>query len=118
MSEHHYYATWALGWATADTREEAIERLVDAFRSDFKTIVKNSHKNGELGAYVWSVKVLAPSDTPYKIEYYTPKGVDLEDAQEHAVTYVTNKEVAYGRNYKADYDALKRKMEATAEDAA
>ena len=93
--EHHYFASWALGWATADTRDEAVKRLVEGFRAEFKRGVAGAHKDGEIGAYIWSVKVNAAADTKYKINWFKPVGVELEDVMDHFVTYVTNKKIAY-----------------------
>jgi len=95
MNDHHYYATFALGWATADTREAAIEKLVNGFKREFKANVKYAAKKGDPGAYIWTVKVNASADTKYKINHYKPVGVDLEDAREIYVTYLTDKKMAY-----------------------
>jgi len=95
MQEHHYFASCALGWATAETQKAAIEKLVAYFRSDFKTATKNSQKHGQPGVYVWTCKVLAPPDAHYRIDFYAPQDVELEETMQNYVTYVTNKEVAY-----------------------
>lgn len=93
--DHHYYATFALGWRIGRTREEAIAKLVDAFRSDFKEITRNQHKAGEPGAYIWSCRVDAPADSGYRIEFYAPKGVETSEHREHFTTYVTKKDAAW-----------------------
>lgn len=108
---HHYYATCAIGWATADTREEAIEKLVAANRSHFKTVTLNCQKAGEPGAYIWSCKVHAPSDAKYRIEWYAPVGLKTSEAQEHATTYITAKQIAFTRTYKGEADALRERLE-------
>lgn len=87
----HFFATCALGWASAETRDEAIRKLVNRFLIDFKSMVKGGKKNGDPGAYVWTCQVNAPADAEYSIEYYQPRGVDIEDGREHAITKVTNK---------------------------
>lgn len=98
--QHHYFASFALGWATAETKDEAIEKLVTRFRDEFKRITGAQHKAGEPGAYFWYCKVLAPDTTPYKIEFYAPKGVEIDDAHHAYVTYVTNKHFAYWTHQK------------------
>jgi len=91
----HYFASFGLGWATAATRDEVVNKLVDGFRSDVKRMTANIHKDGGLGAYIWTCKVNAAEDAKYSIEYYMPKGVDISDAKEHYITYVSAKKVAY-----------------------
>lgn len=93
--KHHYFASFAFGWKTAATRDEAVNGLVEGFRNDVKTIVKNSHKNGSPGAYIWTCKVNAPQDAKYGINFFQPVDVDIEDGKNHFVTYVTNKSIAY-----------------------
>ena len=110
-NQEHYYATCALGWKTAPTREEAIEGLVKAFRSDFIRMTKNLQKEGNAGAYIWSCKVHAPADAHYAIEFYVPKGVEISDVEEYATTYVTQKQIAYCRDYKQEARLLREKLE-------
>ena len=111
MENFHYFATFALGWATAPTREEAIEKLVAANRNELKPIVKNTQKDGLPGAYIWTCKVHAPADANYKIEWYQPKGVETSDHQEHAVTYLTNTQIAHCRTYEGESKALREQLE-------
>ncbi len=92
---HHYFASFAFGWKTAATRDEAVKGLVDGFRSDVKTMARNGQKTGSPGAYIWSCKVNAPQDAHYSINFFKPEDVDIEDGNHHFVTYVTNKEIAY-----------------------
>jgi len=117
MQDFHYYATCALGWALGDTRDEAITRLVERFRSDFKAMTAGQHKQGEPGAYVWSCRVNAPRDASYRIEFYTPKGVETFEHMESFVTYVTQKNVAYWNNtatlsdpFNEDCDAVEEEL--------
>ncbi len=108
----HFFATCVFGWSTAPTRDEAIEKLVNRFRSDFKKIVKNSQKDGIPGAYVWSCQVNAPAETQYKIEWFQPVGVDIEECHEHAVTYLTDKQLAHCRTYEGEAKALRKELDA------
>lgn len=93
--QHHFFASFGMGWKTADTREEAIKGLVEGFRSEFKAMATAAHKRGERGAYVWTCRVEVPSDVNYDIEWFAPKGVAKTDAMTHYVTYVTAKSIAY-----------------------
>jgi hypothetical protein len=91
----HYFANHALGWAVGDTREEAVENLANQHHYfSMGKWLRNVHKAGEPGIYIWSCKVNAAKDAPYKIEWFMPVGVDIEDGREHFVTYSTAKKVA------------------------
>lgn len=95
--EVHYFATHALGFATADTREGAIEKLLTELNlgraGDLRTIVANHHKDGEPGLYIWTARVHAEEGS-YRIEWYMPKDVEADDAREHYLTYFTKKKYA------------------------
>ena len=101
QTAHHYFASFALGWATGATQDEAIEKLVNGFRGVFQTTTKNAQKEGQPGAYIWTCKVLAPADAGYKIEFYAPKGVEITEAQHVYVTYVTAKKASYWKQQDA-----------------
>lgn len=91
----HYFASCALGWATADTRDQAVRKVVAAFRADMKRATTGGQKRGDPGAYVWSCKVQAPADTKYSINYYAPQNVRWIEGKHHYVTYITQKAIAY-----------------------
>lgn len=91
----HFYATCALGWATADTRDAAIRKLVNANFDFFKQSIKPAQKRGDAGAYIWACQVNAPIDAKYAIEFYSPRGVETEAGVEHFITHLTRKELAY-----------------------
>ena len=91
----HYFASCAFGFALADTREEAIQKLVNGFRRDLTPVVKNAQKNGEPGCYMWSCLVEAPADAEYQISFYAPQGVGVRDGEHHYCTYLTAKQMAY-----------------------
>lgn len=94
--QHHYFASCAFAWATAETRKEAIEKMIAyAGRQDIKKMTNNLHKKGEQGAYFWTCRVMVPSDHNYQINFYSPQGVKKEAACHHHVTYITAKAVAY-----------------------
>ena len=98
MSKYHYFATHALGCATADTREGAIEKLLRGLNlgraGDLRTIVANCHKAGDPGLYVWTIKVVGAEPGSYTIEWFAPKGVEVEEPREHYLTYFTKKKFA------------------------
>lgn len=92
---HHYFASFTFGWAVAPTREEAIEKLVNAFRSEVKKITQISHKEGSPGCYIWTCRVNESQDTRYKIDMFQPVDVDIDEGRHHHVTYVTAKKIAH-----------------------
>ena len=93
--QHHYFASCALGWQVAPTREEAVEKLIQGFSSDIKRAVDGAHKNGEPGCYLWSCKVHEPQSAHYKIRYYQPDDVEISEGRHHHCTYVTQRKVAF-----------------------
>jgi hypothetical protein len=101
VMEKHYFASTAIGWATAATREGALEKLATGYASDFKPAVANSHKAGEPGIYFWSCEVAAPEDANYAISFFAPKGVPTSNPEECFLTYVTTKKAAF---YKEEKD--------------
>ena len=92
---HHYFASFGMGFKTAPTREGAVNGLIEGFRREFKSIIDACHKEGKPGAYIWSCRVDSPIDTQYRIEWFAPTGVAKSDVEEHYVTYVTGKDIAY-----------------------
>ena len=98
--EHHFFASFGMGWAIGDTQEEAVEKLINRFRREFKKIVAGQHKAGEPGAYVWTCRVEAPRSAEYKINFFAPQGVEVTNTHECFVTYVSAKEHAYWVNVK------------------
>ncbi len=107
----HYFASHVFGWASAPTRDGAIEKLINGIRSDVKHIVKATQKRGEPGAYVWTCQVNAPADAKYSINYYKPEGVEIQDGQEHAITYLTDKAMAHCRTYDQEVKQLRHQLE-------
>lgn len=93
--QHHYFASCAFGWATADTQDEAVEKLANSFRSEVKKCVANAQKKGEPGFYIWTCMVHEPQEAHYKIEWFAPKDVEISDQHHHHITYITTKTVAF-----------------------
>lgn len=98
----HYFASCALGWATAETRDEAIRKLVHSFRGEFSQMVKGSLKAGIPGAYLWSCEVQCDVSENYEIEFYKPSTVEIAKGVHHYVTYCTAKQVSYCSTLKAN----------------
>ncbi len=107
QKECHYFASFALGWATEETRDGAINKLIDNNRNDIKRITANCQKEGQPGMYIWSVQVNADAGTEYSIDFYQPRGVDTQDGQEHAVTYVSKTTQAHCRIYDQEVKQLR-----------
>lgn len=93
----HWFATSAFGWSRADSKEEAIRKLVERFRSDVAQITKAQIKKGEPGMYFWACRVLGQSlaDASYRIEMFAPQGVEIADAEEIAIVKATAKEIRF-----------------------
>lgn len=94
MENQHYFASCVFGWAVATTREEALEKCLNQFRTDIKRIVLNRQKEGSPGFYMWSCKVPLPIEAHYSIDWFAPQVDGVTGAQEHYVTYVTVKKHA------------------------
>lgn len=91
----HWFATCALGWACAPTRDEAIEKLINHLgRTSIGDLVRRAQREGTPGLYVWTAHIDAPQSAPYKIEWFQPVGVDLLDTAAYYLTYVTKKKIA------------------------
>lgn len=93
----HYFASCAFGWAAADTREAAIEKMIrgNGLTGDVKRITANMQKEGQPGFYLWTCKVHGPYEAKYSIDWFMPKGIDISEARHHDVTYITGKALAY-----------------------
>lgn len=68
MSEQHYYATCAFGWAVAPTRAQAIKDMSSYVGSDLIKRQVNSQK----GLYCWSCRVMLPQEATYTVNEYMP----------------------------------------------
>lgn len=96
---HHYFATNALGWATAPTLEEAIEKLWRSYTSgDTRKWLANSHKEGNFGITFWTCRVPVAADQEYRIEFYAPKVDGLTESTHWFLTYYSKNKIAYSRD--------------------
>lgn len=95
MNEHHYFASNVFGWAVADTREEAINKLINCFHSTLKNVITNTRKSDSRfgkrngGAILYVCRVEAPKDESYKIEWFQPKGVPISEGENLIITNLT-----------------------------
>lgn len=94
MSEH-YFVSNGLGWATAETLDEAIDRLWHARHTDVRNWLKNAQKDGQLGLPFYCCKVPLPKDAEYSISWYAPEVEGLTECQNRILTYYTQKKIAH-----------------------
>lgn len=93
----HYFATHALGFAKAETKEGAIEKLL--LQNTDPQWARNCLKDGEpLGIFVCCVE--EPIDTPYRVDSFWlhPKGVKWGHGENRMVTYLTKTKYTTMRN--------------------
>lgn len=112
QQQHHYFATWALGFVTADTEAEAIEKLCRHWASDLKSTQLNINREGELGVTIWTCRVPLPSDQNYKIEWFIPAVDGLTEPRNHILTYVTKTAHAVKRDPADRIKMLRRELRA------
>ena len=67
----HFYASCVYNWAVAETPAEALAKLAADIGAD--TIKRGVAQNGGLTCFV--VKVHAPIEASYQINFYLPVGV-------------------------------------------
>jgi len=93
-NHHHYFASTAMGWATAATRKEALDKAVRDCEWSLKSVLLRMSKKGLMGPYVWTCKVEAPLDAEYKIDLYRPKDVPINSGRHHHLTYISKNHIA------------------------
>ncbi len=85
MQQHHFFAATGYGWATGDTRQEAIARLAnDMGEPNLARAVKHHG-----GLFVQSFRVELPGNAPYEISMYRPVGVPISAKQVHKIVDVS-----------------------------
>jgi len=106
-AEHHYFATHAMGWSTAATEDEAIERLM--LKNTDPSWVRNCLKDGApLVFFVCRVPLAETAN--YKIEWFMPKVDGLTEQKNMLVTYLTKKAYAVMRDPQDEIKRLKDEM--------
>lgn len=94
--EHHYFVSCVTGWAVAETRDEAIIKLVKSLgTTDVQAWITRLHKDGEAGVYMWSCRVDENIEKMYAIEFFRPLGVEVLEGRGHHLTYATKRKIAY-----------------------
>lgn len=101
---HHYFASHGLGWAVAETREEAVTKAIRSCSSVIKGALLNAHKAGEPGWYVWSTRVELPVTAAYTINFFQPVKVPQSNPRQHFVTYISKREIAFTNNVYINQD--------------
>lgn len=107
---HHYFASNGLGWATAPTKEEAIEKLWHARHTDVRKWLSNCHKEGNFGIDFYICRVPLAADASYRIEWFAPKVPGLTEQANMILTYYSQKKIAYARNPDDEIRALKHEI--------
>jgi hypothetical protein len=90
VNQHHYYATTALNWGVAATREESIARVA---RDAGASIIARQLKS-QGGLYVCTYRVELPESAHYDIEGYMPRGVPLSERTEARIINIKGKTIA------------------------
>lgn len=72
---HHYYAATAFGWATGDTREQALRRIAGDIGG--ATIKRQKASVGGVAGTVCRVEL--PEAAHYTISDYLPRVIQKED---------------------------------------
>lgn len=86
---HHYFASCVVGWATAETEDAALLKLLRSISSEARTCIKN---RGSM--YVWTCRVPLPEDAEYQINRYMPDQVKgISERMHHEITKFTQKDV-------------------------
>ncbi len=106
---HHYFVSNGLGFATADTLDEAIDKLWHARHTNVRTWLLNCHKEGQLGLPFFCCRVPLSADVHYKIEWFAPVVEGLTECQNRILTFYSQKKIAHT----ASPDDRIRKLEDT-----
>jgi hypothetical protein len=93
--QHHYFASNGLGWATAESKDEAINKLWQARHTDVKAWLLNAHKDGNLGLPFYVCRVPLEASEKYSINWFKPEVDGLTETGNHLLTYYTQKKIAY-----------------------
>ena len=104
---HHYFATHAMGWVTADTEAEAIEKLM--LKNTDPSWVRNCLKSGEPLVF-FTCRIPLASDASYKIEWFVPQVEGITEAKNYLVTYLTKTKFAVMRDPRDEIKKLKAEL--------
>lgn len=81
MTEHHYYATTAYGWCTANTKDAAIRAVARDLGSG---VITRARKSSQGGFFAHVVRVDLPEAAHYTINDYLPHTITREDGVSEA----------------------------------
>jgi len=95
LNLHHYFATNAMGWAIAETKDEAISRLL--LKNTDPSWARNCLKDGT-HLTVFVCRVPLAESAHYKIEWYVPQVEGITESQNYMVTYLTKTKYAVMRD--------------------
>ncbi len=106
--EFHYFANHAVGWVTADTEDEAVEKLL--LQNTDPTWCRNCLKAGEF-IIVFVCRVPLASTAPYKIEWSRPVVDGITESKNLIVTYLTKTKYATARDPNDEIAQLTHELE-------
>ncbi len=107
-NEFHYFANHAIGWVTADTEDEAVEKLL--LQNTDPSWARNCLKAGEF-IIVFVCRVPLASTAPYKIEWYRPVVDGITESKNLIVTYLTKAKYATAPDPNDKIDVLKNQID-------
>ncbi len=105
--EFHYFANHAIGWVTADTEAEAVEKLL--LQNTDPSWARNCLKAGTF-ITVFVCRVPLASTAPYKIEWYRPVVDGITESKNLIVTYLTKAKYATAPDLHDVIDVLKNRI--------
>ena len=104
---HHYYATHAMGWVTAETKDAAIEKLM--LQNTDSKWVNNCLKDGSPLTF-FVCRVPLAEEAHYQIEWYVPQVDGLTETENRLVTYLTKTKYATCRDPADEIKKLNRQL--------
>ncbi len=103
----HFFATHALGYAKAETRLKAVEKLL--LQNTDPSWVRNCLKDGH-HVTVFSCEVHGDIDEGYRVEWYQPKDIEISDGRNEMVTYLTKTKFALMRDPQDEITRLRAEL--------
>lgn len=108
-AQFHYFATNPMGWATSDTRDSAIEKLL--LKNTDPTWARNCLKSGE-PLVIFVCRVPLEEKASYEIEWYVPVVEDITETENLLVTYLTKTKFAVMKDARDEVTKLTKKLKA------
>ncbi len=107
-TQHHYFASHAIGWVTADTEAEAVEKLL--LKNTDPGWCRNCLKDGTF-IIMFVCRVPLPADAPYKINWYQPVVDGITEGKNLIVTYLTKTKYATARDPNDEIRVLEHRID-------